>query len=158
MKEYCRTSYEQASYVRISEITDKNCYFRNFCPPYEYVKYVKIPTKAFLLNYHLFTFTTRLIIFVYCVFTLVLFIQYCITVLVIFLDVCICIYIGLCMYSVYIYTYIYTHNREYRTIGIMGPPTPPVSPLTRGSTVFLKKLVAAQLVNKRIVHTATHKL
>ena len=41
-------------------------------------------TDTDLINYHLFTFTARLIIFVHYVYTLMLFIQYCITVLAIF--------------------------------------------------------------------------
>ena len=35
------------------------------------------PTQACLGNYNLFTFATRLIIFVYFMFVLVLFLQYC---------------------------------------------------------------------------------
>jgi hypothetical protein len=40
------------------------CRFRNFGPRWSYMKYVRVPTQAFLPNYHLFLFTTRLIIFV----------------------------------------------------------------------------------------------
>jgi hypothetical protein len=39
----------------------------------------------------------------------------------------------------YMYVYIYTHThtiRKYRTIGIIGLPTLPISPFIRGSTVL----------------------
>jgi hypothetical protein len=49
-----------------------------------FLKYGRVVTHICLLNYHSFTFTTRLIIFLYYVYALVLFIQYCITVLVSF--------------------------------------------------------------------------
>jgi hypothetical protein len=51
------------------------------------------------------------------VYALVLYIQYCITVLTLFR--------------------LYIHIiRKYRTIGSIGPPTPPISPFIRRSTVF----------------------
>ena len=67
--------------------------------------------------YHLFTF---IIIFLHYVHALVLFIQHRITVLASFYAI----------YTVYII-------RKYRTIGITGLPTPPVSPFIRGSTVYM---------------------
>jgi len=45
------------------------------------MKYVTVPTQACLLSYHLLTFTTQLLIFVYYVYALVLLIQYCINLL-----------------------------------------------------------------------------
>jgi hypothetical protein len=39
--EYCRPSYERISYVRISEIRDEICWFRNFGRQWEYVKSVR---------------------------------------------------------------------------------------------------------------------
>jgi hypothetical protein len=41
---YCRASYEQTYYVLISEIRHEICWFRNFRPQWEYVKYVRVPT------------------------------------------------------------------------------------------------------------------
>jgi hypothetical protein len=35
---YCRPSNLRTSYVRISEITEEICWFRNFRPQWEYVK------------------------------------------------------------------------------------------------------------------------
>jgi hypothetical protein len=121
------------------------------------VKYVIIPTQTYLLKYNLFTFTV-LIIFVCYVYGLVLFLHYCSTVWASFcvcvrvcMCVCVCVGGGVC-------GWVRNHTiRKYRTIGIIGPPTPPVSPLIKGSAVFLKKLVVAQLVKKNIVHAVPHK-
>jgi hypothetical protein len=45
------------------------------------VERVRVPKQASVLTYHVFTFNTSLIIFVYYVYALVLFVQYCISVL-----------------------------------------------------------------------------
>ena len=47
----CGLSYVWTSYVRISEITDVISCFRNFGPKYEYVKYVRVSTQAYLIIY-----------------------------------------------------------------------------------------------------------
>jgi hypothetical protein len=44
-----------------------------------------------------------------------------------------CISVSVTFYAIHTYTYII---RKYWTIGIIGPPTPPISPFIRGSTVF----------------------
>ena len=49
---YRRPSYERTSYVRISEITDEICLFRNFVQQWEYMKYVIVPIQAYLLTNH----------------------------------------------------------------------------------------------------------
>jgi hypothetical protein len=117
------------------------------------VKYVRVPTQACLFNYHLFTFNTRLTVrgcaeltdtfhtvmwqkvsvgcvhpfFVYYMYVSVLFTQYCITVLATFR--------------------FYIHIvRKYQTISITGPPTPPVNPFIRGSTLY----------NPQYNHTVSH--
>jgi hypothetical protein len=42
------------------EIMDEMFWFQNFGPQWEYVKYVTtVLTQAYLLNYHLFTFTYK---------------------------------------------------------------------------------------------------
>ncbi len=57
---------------------NETCWFQNFGLQWKYEKYVGVPTQDFLLNYHLLTFTARLNIFLYYVYTLVLLMQYCI--------------------------------------------------------------------------------
>jgi len=101
--------YCSPSYVRESGITDKICWFRNFGPPQQYAKYVRAPTQVCLHIHQLFTFITRLIIFVQRVSALALFIQHCITVLASFYAI----------YTVYIIG-------KYRTIGITRQPTAPL--------------------------------
>jgi hypothetical protein len=59
LSQYCRLFYERTTYVRISEITGKICWFRNSCSQWKCVKYVTLPTQACLLNNHFFAFTTR---------------------------------------------------------------------------------------------------
>jgi hypothetical protein len=72
---HSRPSYRRTSNVRISEITDETFWFRNFARQCIHVKYVRVPTQGSVLNYHLSTFTRRLVIFVYYVYALVLFMQ-----------------------------------------------------------------------------------
>ena len=57
--------YCSPSYVRESGITDKICSFLNVGPPQQYAKYVTAPTQACLHIHHLFTFTTRLFIYLF---------------------------------------------------------------------------------------------
>jgi hypothetical protein len=94
----------------------RNLLVPKFWPAVKICEICKSTDTGLLLNYHLFTFTTRLIIFASYVYALVLFMQCCITVLATFLGVCEHI-IG-----------------KYRTVSIIGPPTP-VSPFIRGFTL-----------------------
>ena len=101
---------EQTSYVRISEISDKICWFKNFGPQCEYVKYERISTQARVLTYPLCTCTTTSIILLYYAYGLLLF-QHYITIWATFW-VCVCVCV--CMHTFIrvcecIYIYIYTH-------------------------------------------------
>ena len=51
------------------------CRFQNVGLQWKYEKYISMPTQVCLLNYHSFTFTARLIIFVYYLYAFVLLIQ-----------------------------------------------------------------------------------
>ena len=98
-----RPYYEGTCYVRISEITDGIL--------------VRSGNRFRVFNRNLFTFITRLIIFVYCECAVMLFHS---TVLLSGRHFRLCIFI----------------IRKCRTIGIIVPPTPSVSPLIRGSKLF----------------------
>jgi hypothetical protein len=77
---------------------------------YIYLKFIKFQL----------TFTTRLIIFVYSIMC----IHKC------------CIYSTLLLYWRLFRLCILYEIRKYRTIGIIGPPTLPISPFIRESAVF----------------------
>ena len=107
------------------------------------MKYVRVPTQDCLLSSDLLTFTTRLLIFVYYVYALVLLTQYCINILVTFQA-------------------IHTHTHtiwKYQTTVIIGPSIPPYQSIhkkvystTEPPLFSLSLTIRSEVVTETLVH------
>jgi hypothetical protein len=105
---------------------DEDCWFWNFGPQMECVTYIRVRTKAFLLNCHLITFAARSIILcVVCVC-----VPYCVTVLTNFMVIYMHIYIYIYIY-IYTHTHTYIHNLELQDSQQYRSSSPTVSPFIR---------------------------
>jgi len=69
----CRHSYGRVSFVRISEITDEACWFRNFGPKCEYVKYLCTDTELSPLSSYIHIHYKVNYICVLCVWIIVVY-------------------------------------------------------------------------------------